>query len=100
NNLTRKEKNALKDFESDPSIIIKPADKGGGIVVQKKVDYIRESQRQLLDSNFYKKLEFDPTNQVKENVTFILQSYVDQGEITKKEYDFLAIKFPRIPFFY
>jgi hypothetical protein len=42
NNLSRDERMSLKDLESDLSIIHKKNDKGGGICLQNKCDYVNE----------------------------------------------------------
>ena len=42
-NLTKKEREAMKELMTGCSIIIKPADKGSGIVIWDKQDYLRET---------------------------------------------------------
>ena len=42
-------------------ITIKPADKGGKIVIQDTTDYITECERQLENTMYYKRLYTDPT---------------------------------------
>jgi len=46
-NLSCKEKDAIKSFQANNGIIIKPTDKGGAVVVMNKADYINEAKRQL-----------------------------------------------------
>ena len=60
-NLLKHEKEALRSLKSRTDIIIRPADKGGGIVVLNTSDYISEANRQLYDPMFYKALDKDPT---------------------------------------
>jgi len=45
NNLTREERGALKDLRNDQSIVIKEADKGSGVVVWDREDYLAEAFR-------------------------------------------------------
>lgn len=52
-NLTKDEKKAIKTLREDSNIVIKPADKGGAIVIQDKTCYVREACRQLQNGNFY-----------------------------------------------
>ena len=60
-NLKKEEWTAITTLQNNKDIIIKPADKGGNIVIMKKEDYIQEGLRQLIDSNHYEILEEDPT---------------------------------------
>jgi len=60
-NLTKSEKDTLKHLKEQKDIIIKPADKGGAIVIMDKSQYIAEANRQLEDTNFYKPLRSNPT---------------------------------------
>ena len=46
-NLTKKERTAIKTLAENSNIVIKPADKGGAIVIQNKCDYIAKCERQL-----------------------------------------------------
>ena len=56
-NLTKSEREALKNLSEDKSIIIKPADKGSAVVVWDREDYIKEAQKQLDDQNVYRKVK-------------------------------------------
>lgn len=49
NNLHWKERQALQTLAEDPDVVIKEADKGGGIVILDKTMYITEVERQLTD---------------------------------------------------
>lgn len=54
-------KQASKELKSFEDIIIFPADKGGGIVIQNEEDYIKEANRQLNNTDHYKRLPYDTT---------------------------------------
>jgi len=58
--LTQDEKTALQDLKRHNDVIIKPADKGGAVVVWKSDLYIQEANRQLSDNRFYQRLDADP----------------------------------------
>ncbi|XP_070194281.1 uncharacterized protein [Littorina saxatilis] len=55
-NLTRDEQQALVSLKSRQDIVIKPADKGGAVVVWDRELYLREAHRQLNDAASYKPL--------------------------------------------
>ncbi len=44
---------ALKQLKENEDIIIRPADKGGTIVILNKTDYITEAEQQLADTRVY-----------------------------------------------
>ena len=52
-NLSPAEITALRTLRSRTDIVIKPADKGGAVVVWQKDLYLAEAHRQLSDSHFY-----------------------------------------------
>ena len=53
NNLSSKEFEAIHDLQSNRDIIIKPADKGGKIVIWGRNEYLKEACRQLNDRDYY-----------------------------------------------
>ncbi|XP_059585059.1 uncharacterized protein LOC109285748 [Alligator mississippiensis] len=61
NNLSLPEKKAIESLRSNHQIVIKRADKGGAIVILNCEDYIKEANRQLSDTTYYKEVQEDPT---------------------------------------
>ena len=59
-NLSHNEKLAIKTLQCNENIIIKPADKGGAIVVMNKEDFIKEAERQLHDEQNSRKTQQMP----------------------------------------
>ena len=59
--LSSNQRIALHDLKSNNNIVIKPADKGGSIVIMNKDNYMKETCTQLHDGRFYKKIDNDPT---------------------------------------
>lgn len=99
-NLTKEERNALKDLKEDESIVIKSADKGGATVVMNKTDYVQECLRQLADKMFYEEIPQDPTQRFKNIIFETIDELFEKGDISRKEHDFLRIEHPVIPTFY
>ncbi len=51
NNLSKDEMHALKTLAADPTLIIKNADKGSGIVVEDRDNYIKDGLEHLSDTS-------------------------------------------------
>ena len=52
---------AIDELSEHNQIVIKPAYKGGAIVIQNLSDYKTEAYRQLYNSYFYRKLKAEPS---------------------------------------
>lgn len=52
-NLSRTHKKALRELASDTSLVIKNADKGSGIVVEDRQNYVRDGLAHLSDTTVY-----------------------------------------------
>ena len=80
-NLTKAEWAALLSLRNRRDVVIKPADKGGSVVVWRTDLYKQEALRQLSDTNFYSQVDKDltPSNQklVKETV----KSFIADGSL-------------------
>ena len=96
-NLKKKERQAIKSLKKNNKIVIKPADKGGAIVIMNREDYKEEGMRQLKRTEHYKKLE----NQKSEIKNFIntvkedLDKIVEKGLISKEMRNMLYRENPR-----
>lgn len=90
-NLTQEERKALDALKKDNSIIIKPADKGGAVVVMDIKDYEIEIYRQLDNNLFYKRFASNPTEMFKNEIHDILQGVLENIEISKNEFDFMKV---------
>ncbi|CAH2306825.1 Hypothetical predicted protein, partial [Pelobates cultripes] len=91
---------ALRELQEDKDIVIKPADKGGGLVILSSAMYIEEAHRQLNDPDVYEKLPSDPIKTIQNLFLTFLNKGVSQSILTKQEYNFLNKKFPKIPVIY
>lgn len=59
--MSKSEFNALNELVHDHSLTIKPAYKGGSVVVMDMSQYVAEASRQISDENVYRKLSSDPS---------------------------------------
>uniref|UniRef100_A0A8C5MIH2 Reverse transcriptase domain-containing protein n=1 Tax=Leptobrachium leishanense TaxID=445787 RepID=A0A8C5MIH2_9ANUR len=100
NNLTKKEYVGLKQLREDENVIIKPADKGGGVVILNMDQYHQEMSRLLSDLNTYQKLPGDPTAQTKQIFFEYLQRGKNTDILNDREYQYLKMEHPRIPVIY
>lgn len=99
-NLPWQERKALRNLAKDLNIIIKEADKGGGVVILDRDVYIQEVNRQLLDTEFYREINFDPTKKVQELIRTVLIEGTNLGYITEDMAGRLTVKTPHTPIFY
>ncbi|XP_075448365.1 uncharacterized protein LOC142490239 [Ascaphus truei] len=99
-NLHKNELQALKELSEDSEIVIRQADKGGGIVLQDKSAYIAEANRLLGDVKSYIPLQRDPMDIYQKDLKIFLLEAKHEGIITQAEFDFLFKRNPRTPVFY
>ncbi|CAH2300697.1 Hypothetical predicted protein, partial [Pelobates cultripes] len=99
-NLNKHEIKILKDLYNDESIVIKPADKGGGLVILSKDQYENEAYKQLNDVNTYIKLSNNPTPEMTSKLQMYLEEGKRSGILNKNELIYINIQHPRIPVIY
>lgn len=100
NNLSWDQLSLLKELNQDPTIVIKPADKGRGLVILNSDVYKAEAYKQLGDTTSYMQIEQDPTRSIARLVKIIMNETLAFDYISKDIANFLIIDFPRIPTFY
>lgn len=91
---------ALLSLERDDSIIIKPSDKGGILVILDHEKYIDMCPQLLKDKNSYATLKKDPTGAFKEELQDLVVDALDRGQISRDESHFVLIEYPTIATFY
>jgi hypothetical protein len=99
-NLTKKEREAIKELNNNDSIVITPADKGKCIVVMDRDEYERKMLEKLADETTYKEIVEDPTMKIKEELTEQLQRMRNAEEISKAQYRRLLPTQTQIPRIY
>ena len=87
-NLTPSQEAALKELQSDQTIVIKSADKGSGIVIEDTQQYVRDGLDHLSDKTIYEEVDMDPTNPLTDAITKFVCTMYQEGIIdsTTKEY--------------
>lgn len=82
------ENKAIKSLASNENIIIKTADKGGGIVVMDRDDYIKEAYRLLADTTTYRRLTKDPLPEYKCEVNLLIERATQSNILEKSSFIF------------
>jgi hypothetical protein len=96
-NLSYGEFQALKNLEKNSDIIIKPADKGGAIVILDRTMYIEKALEHLSDKNIYKKISLEQLENSNNTCNQKLEECFEElRTIDKKLPDFVKNNFPRI----
>jgi hypothetical protein len=93
-NVTKEEKVALMSLLHNEDIIIRPCDKGSGIVVVDKADYIDKLYRELDDSASYMETDDDRTDASLKAVKKLVNRMQKDGAITKELHQYLIPRYP------
>ncbi|CAH2285912.1 Hypothetical predicted protein [Pelobates cultripes] len=80
-NFSVQEQMAINDLNNNHAITIKPADKGGAVVIMNTQDYIKEGDKQLSDDKYYKKLNEDPTKEYILQLRELIKSFSEHLEL-------------------
>ncbi|XP_077117028.1 protocadherin gamma-B1-like [Ranitomeya variabilis] len=91
---------AMKRLESDDTIVIKPSDKGGNVVILDIAHYQQICESILSDGESYEVLSWNPNNEYREELAQILQVGLESGVIDKTEFDFILPRHPITATFY
>ena len=89
-NLTREQREAFKSLRPRKDMIIKPADKGSGVVVMDRQQYIDEAMRQLTNRTDYETLDSDSTGNFCKEIQETLDDMRDNNHLSKKAHKFLS----------
>lgn len=93
-------KKGIQTLIKRKDLVIRPADKGGGVVLQTKINYLTEIERQLSDESTYIKLPKNLTLQIKRGLEQIVQKGVSKSILNNKEARYLVPELCRIPVIY
>ena len=85
-NIPKNERLALENLRKDESIVILPADKGKCLVVMDREEYQNKMEEKLADTTTYKRLEKDPTQEIRKELYKELKKLKANEHITKDQY--------------
>jgi hypothetical protein len=88
-NLTKEDRNAIKELKDKSDIVIKSADKGSAIVIMDRKDYVFEAERQLKINRHYREIDEPQFPRNCEIFNRILNEMKLKGLISSKEINFL-----------
>ena len=94
-NLTKAERLALDQLQQRTDIIITNADNGGAVVIQDTDEYIKEANRQLDDTNFYRKFDIDLTEIHCEKINHTIDNFKSADKISEKTASMIKTKNPK-----
>ena len=101
NNYSREEMASLKYLQNNKNLIVKPADKGGAIVIWPKDDYLREASKQLENTAHYQHITHNPFPNLITTIQKFIQDIFSSGLIDHTTYKFLLPPTPsRTPTLY
>ena len=98
-NISSSEYKALRNLSNNHELVIKPADKGGAVVVWRKDLYIAEALRQLSDTTFYEHLDVDATTVYNKKIHSTINKLISEGDLPSNAKS-LLISHPRTSRFY
>ncbi|CAJ0968878.1 unnamed protein product [Ranitomeya imitator] len=99
-NCTTLDKQALDNLKKNSSITIKPADKGGTIVVMDTSFYLSMVHQHLDDKDTYLPLDRDPSRDIFREIQQVVKLYREQNVIDTKLSEFLLNLHTVVPVFY
>ena len=81
-------------MKNDKNIVIKGADKGSGVVVWDREDYIKEAEKQLGDSDVYEEVPGDPEPLVS-TIHKTIEKIRKRGDLKKEIIKYFEVKDPK-----
>jgi hypothetical protein len=96
-NLSTEEFQAINHLKLNSAIVIKPADKGGAVVVMDSLLYKTEGLRQLENEHFYEPILIPPWETNIASINSTLHKMKLEGFISDKQLEYLRAKMPLKP---
>ena len=89
NNLSKAERLSLKELALDHSLVIKKADKGSCLVIEDRLDYIKDGETHLADANIYQEIPHDYTESIVVSINKIVRTAHGKGHLSHQMKDYL-----------
>lgn len=99
-NLTFEENQALASLCNNVTIVIKPSDKGGNVVLVDNQDYISMCQQILDNKDWYRNIPVTSIDSYYKHFYIMIDQAHEEGAITKDLHEFIRTKHPRVATFY
>jgi hypothetical protein len=100
NNLSKKQRYALRRLKNRHDIILKPADKGSGVVILNHEQYLKEAHRQLDNDKHYLQLSHNTIPETQNIIKDNVNTHVQTGSLPLASAKSLIIPNPRPGKFY
>ncbi|XP_062579651.1 uncharacterized protein LOC134241631 [Saccostrea cucullata] len=81
-NITISEESAMRELLEDPNIIIRPADKGSGVVVMDTDKYVDQVENEMLNSSSYSEVKEDRSQQITNKIKKLVNNMHKRGSIS------------------
>ena len=88
-NLSKEEEAALLELISDNDIVIRPADKGSGIIIMNTKDYLSKLDQEVGDGTTYRPVEDDQTSRVHREVKKLVDGLHRKGFIGRHQRNYM-----------
>jgi hypothetical protein len=88
--MTSEEESALVNLIKDESIVIRPADKGSGVVVMDRDEYVRRMEEDLSSSRTYENVGQDLTEKIYNKLKRKVEKLVKYEELPKEMKQYLV----------
>ena len=94
-NLSKQENTAMHELLHNDKIIIRPADKGSGIVIVNREDYISKLREEMKNSDSYQETEGNRADKAVKYVKKLVNRMYREGAISKDMQQYLIPRYPR-----
>lgn len=94
-NITTAEEEALRDLLSDSDIVIRPADKGSGIVILDSKHYVDEVKKEMRENGKYTEVSTDMTQKTANKIKKLADGMFKEGAINAETRKYLIPSDPK-----